>query len=208
MPPVKRIGYDPGVTEIAPHELLPFAGADARLDGALSACFLGDYETVLFFAGSVAVREFATVVQARQGAGLIAVAGDLTVGGTIELYDEDDPGLYVGGFTRAETLEAGAPEVYLDRGAVTYLVYGYYNHGILETGEVQTPWVINSDHDLRVTAPGAKVVDNFGRDRTADYTRANIAEHFVAEVVDDEYGSLLVGTFLDRLRAGLPVLRT
>ncbi|WP_327011979.1 hypothetical protein OHA72_51780 [Dactylosporangium sp. NBC_01737] len=32
-------------------ELLTFDEADARLDGGLSACFQGHYESVLFFAG-------------------------------------------------------------------------------------------------------------------------------------------------------------
>ncbi|MEV8633731.1 hypothetical protein AB0395_18935 [Streptosporangium sp. NPDC051023] len=194
-------------------ELLPFADADAdaRLGGALSFCFQGSYENVLLFDGDLVLDvldgDFLESVVAADGqeADIIAVAGDLTVTGQIALY-EYTPGLYVGGFTRAETLEGGDCEIYVKDGAFTHLVYGYYNDGTLETGEIETPWVINSDHDLRVNAPGAYRVDNMDYVDDADFSRENIAASFVAEVVDSEYDSIIVHKFLDRLRAGLPVL--
>ncbi|MER5418814.1 hypothetical protein [Streptosporangium roseum] len=189
-------------------ERLAFADADARLDGALSACFQGDYDTALVFDGDVVLDgDFLEAVTpiGGQGADLIVITGDLTVTGPIALY-ENNPGLYVEGTTRAETLEGGDAEIYIQDGVFTHLVYGYYNHGILEAGEVETPWVINSDHDLRISAPGARHVDNHGSFSGAEFTDENIAEWFVPEVVHPEYGSILVGEFLDRLRSGLPVL--
>ncbi|MFC5002550.1 hypothetical protein ACFPIJ_32550 [Dactylosporangium cerinum] len=187
-------------------ELLPFAEADARLDGGLSACFQGYYETVLLFAGDVAFDGDLLPAVAAVAPGpfdLVAFAGDLTVGGAVAAY-EATPGVYVGGFTRAETLEGGDAEVYLGDGAFTYFVYGHYNDGILETGRVDTPWVVNFDHDLRVTAPGATRVDNFGVD--GDFHRGTITGSFVPEVLDAKRGNLDLDAFLERLRAGLPVL--
>lgn len=189
---------------------LSFAQADARLDGDLSAAFEGRYKTVLLLDGDVTLEGDFLVALRRlhrlNGVDVIAITGDLTVAGDIEL-DGARPGLYVAGTTRADVLVAGDAEVYLDDGTFTYLVYGYYNDGILDTGTVQTPWVINSDHDLRCTAPGARWIDNYGHDRDAEFTVANIAGSFVAEVVDPGYGTITVPAFVDRLRAGLPVLR-
>jgi hypothetical protein len=140
------------------------------------------------------------------GIDLIVVTGNLTVAGDIEL-DESRPGLYVAGTTRAETLVGGDAEIYIGDGAFTYLVYGHYNHGILETGTVATPWVINSGHDLRVKAPDAYHIDNYGDDADSDFSRNNIVAAFVSQVVDAEDATIIVPAFLDRLRAGLPVLR-
>ncbi|GAA3214729.1 hypothetical protein ACFO1B_12445 [Dactylosporangium siamense] len=187
-------------------ELLPFAEADARLDGGLSACFQGYYETVLLFAGDVTFDgDLLPAVEAVAPGpfDLVAFAGNLTVGGAVAAY-EATPGVYVGGFTRAETLEGGDAEVYLGDGAFTCFVYGHYNDGILETGRIDTPWVVNSDHDLRVTAPGATRVDNFGVD--GDFHRGTITESFVPDVLDAKRGNLDLDAFLERLRAGLPVL--
>jgi hypothetical protein len=191
---------------------LSFAEADAdpRLDGVLSAVFEGTYRTVLLLDGDVTLDgDFLPALRAfhrLNDVDVIAIAGNLTVSGDIEL-DASRPGLYVAGTTHADVLVGGDAEVYIDDGTFTYLVYGYYNDGILDTGTVQTPWVINSDHDLRCDAPGARWIDNFGYDHNAEFTRANIAESFVAEVVDPEYGVIAVPAFVDRLRAGLPVLR-
>jgi Leucine-rich repeat (LRR) protein len=187
-------------------ELLTFDEADARLDGALSACFQGYYDRVLFFAGAATFDGDLLPAVAAVAPGpfdLVAFGGDLTVGGAVAAY-EPTPGVYVGGFTRAETLEGGDAEVYLGDGAFTHFVYGYYNDGILETGRVDTPWVVNADHDLRVTAPGATRVDNHGRD--GDFHRDTIAGSFVPEVIDAKRGNLDLEAFLDRLREGLPVL--
>ncbi|GAA3447763.1 hypothetical protein [Planomonospora venezuelensis] len=191
----------------APSEHLTFADADARLDGSLSVCFQGDYDTVLFFDGDVVLGE--DFLQALGELGgrevdIVVITGDLTVSGPIALYDST-PGLYVEGTTRAETLEGGDAEIYIQDGVFTHLVYGYYNHGILEAGRVQTPWVINSDHDLRITAPDARHVDNCSAFSDAEFNRDNIVEWFVPEVVDREHGSIVVEKFLSRLRAGLPV---
>ncbi|MBG0814306.1 hypothetical protein [Planomonospora sp. ID82291] len=188
-------------------ERISFAEADARLDGSLSVCFQGDYDTVLFFDGDVVLSgDFprSLAEPGGQGTDIVAITGDLTVSGRIALYDTI-PGLYVEGTTRAETLEGGDAEIYIQDGVFTHLVYGYYNHGILEAGRVETPWVINSDHDLRITAPGARRVDNHGSSSDAEFTRDDIPERFVPEVVDPDRGSILVERFLDRLRAGLPV---
>ncbi|WP_204007789.1 hypothetical protein [Virgisporangium aurantiacum] len=211
-------------------ERLSFAEADTRVDGVLSASFEGAYDTVLFFDGHVTLDgNFLPAVAAMHrgmptndrrwppvkpvgrayrptGIDLIVVTGDLTVAGDIEL-DESRPGLYVAGTTRAETLVGGDAEIYIGDGAFTYLVYGYYNHGILETGTVATPWVINSGHDLRVKAPDAYHIDNHGDDADSDFSRSNIGAAFVSPVVDAEDATIIVSAFLERLRAGLPVLR-
>ncbi len=188
---------------------LSFADADARVDGALSAAFEGDYRDVVLFDGDLTVDgDFLSALEAM-GAGdadIIAVAGDLTVDGPIALY-ETTPGLWVGGRTRGETLEGGDCEIYIGEGEFTYLVYGYYNDGILETGTVRVPWVVNDNHDLRVSASDAKMVDNHGDDDDdADFDRSNIAASFVPEVVDPKYDNIRVDVFLERLRAGQPVL--
>ena len=211
-------------------ERLSFAEVDARTDGALSASFEGTYDTVLFFDGDVTLDgNFLPAVAALRaamptndrrwppvkpvgrayrpaGIDLIVITGDLTVAGDIEL-DDSRPGLYVAGTTRAETLVGGDAEIHIGDGAFTYLVHGHYNHGILETGTLATPWVINSDHDLRVDAPDAYHVDNYGDDADSDFNRSNIAAAFVSQVVDPEDATIIVQAFLDRLRAGLPVLR-
>jgi Leucine-rich repeat (LRR) protein len=200
----------PGMVNNPAPERLSFDQADTRLAQALSACFEGDHDNVLLFDGDLVLKgNFLAAVakiESLDDVDLVVITGDLTVSGPIELYD-DEPGLYVGGTTRAETLEGGDCEIYINDGTFTHLVYGFYNHGILETGTVETPWVINSDHHLDVSAPGARLVDNYGDDDDADFSRENIVESFVAEVVDPEYASIKVPEFLERLRAGLPVLR-
>jgi Leucine-rich repeat (LRR) protein len=186
-------------------ERLTFAEADARLDGALSATFQGSYDSVLYFGGDVTV-DGDLLDGVPDDAEVIVVAGDLTVSGRVACY-EYTPALYVGGYTRAQTLEGGDAEVYVSDGEFTGFVYGYYNDGILHTGTVRTPWVIRSDHDMEVTAPDAYLVDNYGDDDDADFTRENIADCFVPEVVDAKYGSLDMRRFSEQLLAGLPVLR-
>ncbi|MFF4380709.1 hypothetical protein [Kitasatospora sp. NPDC001547] len=198
---------------------LSHADADARLGGALSAVFEGagaspGYGEVLFIDGDLTLDgDFLTAVGELRGgdaAGeveLVVVTGDLTVNGPIALYD-DRPGLYVGGRTEAETLEGGEAEIHIHDGAFTHLVHGYYNHGSLVAGTVETPWVIYSDHHMELSAPGARWVDNYGDDDDADFAVGDgIVEAFVPEVVDAEDHCLDVDAFLDRLRAGLPVLR-
>ncbi|WP_194235899.1 hypothetical protein [Streptomyces sp. CB01881] len=198
---------------------LSYADADARLGGALSAVFEGagaspGYDEVLFFDGDLTLDgDFLDAInELRPGndehdVELIVVTGDLTVKGPIALY-EDRPGLYVGGRTEAETLEGGDAEIYIHDGAFTHLVYGWYNHGSLQTGIVDTPWVIDYDHHMEVGAPDARWVNNHEDDDDADFAVGDgIIEAFVPEVVDAEDGSLQVEDFLDRLRAGLPVLR-
>lgn len=191
-------------------ERLSFAEADTRLARVLSASFERGYDNVLLFDGDLVLEGGFLDVVAGTGSlddvDLVVITGDLTVSGPIALYGSL-PGLYVGGTTRAETLEGGDCEIYIQDGAFTHLVYGDYNNGILETRTVKTPWVINYDHDLRVSAPGARLVDNYGDDDDADYGIKNIVESFVAEVVDPEDESIDVPEFLERLRVGLPVLR-
>nr|BFD95273.1 hypothetical protein KitaXyl93_66330 [Kitasatospora sp. Xyl93] len=172
------------------------------------------YGEVLFFDGDLTLDgDFLTAVgelrggDAEGGVELVVVTGDLTVNGPIALYD-DRPGLYVGGRTEAETLEGGEAEIHIHDGAFTHLVHGYYNHGSLVAGTVETPWVIYSDHHMELSAPGARWVDNYGDDDDADFAVGDgIVEAFVPEVVDAEDHCLDVDAFLDRLRAGLPVLR-
>ncbi|MFI8813200.1 MULTISPECIES: hypothetical protein [unclassified Streptomyces] len=191
-------------------ERLSFAEANTRLVPALSASFEREYDNVLLFDGDLVLEggflEAVAGIGSLDGVDLVVVTGDLTVSGPIALYGSL-PGLYVGGTTWAETLEGGDCEIYIQEGTFTHLVYGDYNHGILETRTIETPWVINYDHDLRVSAPGARLVDNYGHDDDADFGSANIVESFVAEVVDTEGESIDVPEFLERLRAGLPVLR-
>lgn len=191
-------------------ELLSFADADARLGCVLSDTFGGEYETVLLVDGDVVLDgDFLEAVGelgiAPEDYEIVVISGDLTVTGAIEMW-ASYPALYVGGYTRADTLIGADAEVYIHDGAFTHLVCGQYNDGILETGIVQTPWVINSNHSLLVTAPGALVVDNYGENVDADFTKSNIMESFVPEVVLPEYHELDVLAFRDRLRAGLPVL--
>ncbi|NUW40844.1 hypothetical protein [Nonomuraea rhodomycinica] len=198
---------------------LAYADADARLGGALSAVFEGagaspGYDEVLFFDGDLTLDgDFLDAVNELRGGDaegdveLIVVTGDLKVTGPIALY-EDRPGLYVGGHTAAETLEGGEAEIYIHDGAFTYLVYGWYNHGSLRTGIVDTPWVIDYDHAMDVYAPGGRWVNNYDDDEDADFAVGDsIVEAFVPEVVDAEGRCLDVDAFLNRLRAGLPVLR-
>ena len=130
---------------------LPFADADARLGGVLSAEFdgagpaPGGFANVLFFDGDLTLEgDFLPAVAELLGADvegsleMVVVTGDLTVNGCIAIY-EDRPALYVGGYTRAETLEGGDAEIYIHDGAFTHFVYGWYNHGSLEAGVVDTP---------------------------------------------------------------------
>ncbi|MBL8917951.1 MAG: hypothetical protein JNJ54_03750 [Myxococcaceae bacterium] len=192
-----------------PHSarVLSFAEADALLDGALTSCFEGSYETVALFEGDVELD--GDFLPAMQGLGatadLIAISGDLTVRGDIALWDST-PGLFVGGSTTAETLQGGDCEISINGGTFRYLIYGYYNDGILDAGTVTVPWVINSDHDLRVSAEGARRVDNFSDDDAADWGRVTIPQAFLPEVLDED-SRLDVDAFLERLRAGLPVLK-
>ncbi|WP_415648343.1 hypothetical protein [Stackebrandtia soli] len=190
-------------------EVVSFDVACARVEG-LAGVFEGHYETVLLVDGDLSIEgDFLEGVAKYGTADLVVVTGDLAVSGRIALY-ETIPGLYVGGGTTAETLEGGDCEIHIGVGDFTHLVYGYYNSGILSTGPVIVPWVINSDHDLRVSADGASYVDNYGDVMLdeADYTPDTIVEAFVLEVVDEEDECLDVTAFLERLRAGLPVLKS
>jgi hypothetical protein len=121
---------------------------------------------------------------------------------------EDRPSLFVEGATTADTLEAADSEVYIQKGTFKYFVWGDYNHGILETALVDTPWVINSDHDLRVTAgKTTKWIDNHGDDDDYDFGSENIATSFVAEVLGgDEKNEVDIEKFYAHLVAGKPVL--
>jgi Leucine-rich repeat (LRR) protein len=184
-------------------ERIDFDTADERLEGALSASFQGSYETVLLFAGDAV---FDGDLPTDVGVDLIVVTGNLTVNGRIALYDST-PGLFVRGKTTAETLEGGDCEIYIDTGTFKYFVYGYYNDGILETGKVEVPWVINSDHDLRVSSDTAKRIDNFSDNDRYDFTRRrNIGESFVKEVLDKEGEKIDIEAFYAQLAAGKPVL--
>lgn len=187
--------------------LLSFAEADQIMEGVLSSTFQGGYESVALFEGNLEVEgDFLTQVEALGAtADIIVVRGDLTVRGDIALY-ETTPGLFVGGTTNAETLQGGDCELYINGGTFTHLVYGYYNDGILDAGRVTVPWVINSNHDLRLSPGGARLVDNYGDNDGADWGRSTIAQAFVPEVLDDD-GMLEVSAFLERLRAGEPVLK-
>ncbi|MFG3423691.1 leucine-rich repeat domain-containing protein [Micromonospora sp. NPDC047730] len=190
-----------------------FDDADTRLGGALSAAFDGNYGGTLFFDGDLtldgdfldAVREM-SAADREDAVELIVVTGDLTVTGRIALYDEH-PGLYVAGRTEAETLEGGGSEISIHDGAFTHFVYGEHSEGTLQAGTVDTPWVIERDHPVVVTAPGARLVDNYGDSEDADFAGQAIVDAFVPEVVDADEQELMLDVFLDRLRAGLPVLR-
>jgi hypothetical protein len=189
--------------------LLPFDEADAVLNGALLR-HLGRYETVLLFDGDLTVdSDFLTAIRAITDAepDVVAISGNLTVHGEIALY-EPTPCLYVGGFTRAETLESGDREVYIHDGAFTYLVYWFYNDASLRAASIEVPWVLSEVPGLSVIAPNAFFIDNYSFDnKDADFDRTNIAKAFVLEIIDQEYDSVKVDLFLERLRAGQPVLR-
>ncbi|MEV6524754.1 hypothetical protein AB0M43_22620 [Longispora sp. NPDC051575] len=190
-------------------ELVPYAEADARLGGALTSAFDGGYATALLFDGDLTVAgdfpdAFHDLLVTR-AVEVVVVTGNLTVTGRVGFHDSL-PGLYVGGRTEAETLEAGDAEVHIHDGTFTYLVHGYHNDGTLRTGTVVTPWVIEHEHVMAVHAPGALRVDEFGDAARADFAGVGVAAAFVSEVVD-EHVELRIDEFLNRLRAGLPVLR-
>ena len=191
-------------------ELLSFEDADKRCDLALSANFQGRYSRVIFFEGNTIFGEDllkAVSKLTKETIDQIIVHGDLTVKGRIALY-ENTPGLYVSGTTRAQTLEGGDCEIYVQDGTFEYLVYGYYNDGILETGNVTVPWIINSNHDLRVMNKGARTVDNYDDDDDCEFGSDNISESFVKSVLDEDGTGLQVDAFLKYLMKGKPVLKT
>jgi Leucine-rich repeat (LRR) protein len=189
-------------------EVLTFTEANERLDDALSV-FQGSYDTVALLPGD---HEFkGDLVKAvrklvKGDFDLIAVEGDLVVDGRIQLY-EATPGLYVGGSTKANTLEGGDCEIYLQHGTFACFVYGYYNDGTLETGGVDTPWVINSNHDLRVAAgKTTKWIDNYGDDDDYDFGSENIGTSFVEQVLGKSGNEIDIEAFYKRLVAGKSVL--
>lgn len=190
-------------------ERLDFATADQRLEGELDRTFRGFYSAdrrVLLFDGGVALAgELLEALGETDppSTDLIAVRGDLTVHGRI-LLPERFPGLYVSGFTRADTLEGGDSRIYIGDGAFRYFVSGYYNDGVLSAGTVQTPWVINEDHDLRLAAADAYWIDNHADSDDADFTPSNIAASFVPEVVERDQVDR--DALLEHLRAGKQVL--
>ncbi|WP_331757064.1 hypothetical protein OG582_39700 (plasmid) [Streptomyces anulatus] len=91
-------------------ERLSFKEADTRLVQALSASFEGNYDNVLLFDGDLVLEggflDAVAGIGSLDDVGLVVITGDLTVSGPIALYGSL-PGLYVGGTTRAETLEGG-----------------------------------------------------------------------------------------------------
>ena len=190
-------------------ELLSFSEADARVDGALSAAFEGGYQTVLFVDGDLKLDGdllAALTKTTKAEFDILAVTGDLDVTGRIALY-ESTPGLWVSGHTTAETLEGGDCEIAIGTGTFKHFVYGYYNDGILDTGDVDAPFVINSNHDLRVPKQkGAKWIDNFGDDDDCDFTSANIGQSFVRDVLSKDGTEVDVPKFLAALRQGKAVL--
>jgi hypothetical protein len=195
-------------------ERLDFAAADRRLDGALSRDLMGValgvhcYRSVLLFPGDVTLD--GDLLDALRplgldGADLIVVVGDLTVNGRIALY-AGTPALHVSGLTRAETLEAGDAEVQIGDGVFTHLVCGWGSNGILGAATVDTPWLINFYHEMWIAdVPRGYHLSTTDKDG-ADFTAANIADRFVPDVVTADGTWVVVEEFLDRLRAGLPVL--
>lgn len=188
-------------------ELIEFAEADDRLDSALSERFTGEYESVLFIKGRLVLEgDFLEAIAELDDSepDLIVIDGDLDVNGRIALPDAT-PGLFVSGETRALTLEGGECEIYIREGTFEYLVYGFGNEGILKTGRIKTPWVINEGHELRVMVRDAIKVDNDGDAENYDYNSENIEDSFVDEVLDGN--KLDMEAFLERLMDGDPVLK-
>ncbi len=194
-------------------EILDFDEADARLSGALSDSFQQScYEDVALFDGDLTIDgDFSDAMESlgAADASIIAVSGDLTVNGRIDLYGYL-PGLYVSGFTRGETLECEDCEVYVS-GTITYAVYFCGNEG-MGFPDVDAPWVINHGRMLSCEPDEALIVDTRdsywrGTDVRVDFDESNLAEAFVAEVVDHEEDEIRFDKFLERLRAGQPVLR-
>jgi Leucine-rich repeat (LRR) protein len=190
-------------------EVLSFDAADVKFDGALGRAFQGSYETVLFLEGNVAIDgDFFKAISklTEKEFEIIAVKGDLTVSGRIALY-ESLPGLYVSGATSGDTLEGGDCEIYVQDGTFKYFVYGYYNDGTLDAGKVVTPWVINSNHDLRVTSEGARTIDNYGDDDDYEFGSENIGESFAKGVLSKDGSEIKIDSFLAHLMKGKPVLK-
>lgn len=197
-----------GDTPTANATILKYAEADARLDGALTDNFRCSYDSVLFVDGDLSLKgDFLDEIKKLGDAELIAIAGNLIVDGDIALYDSY-PGLWVGGKTTADSLQGGDTEIYIGAGRFKHCVYGYHNDGTLKTGAVETPWVINEEHDLRVPRGNEKRIDNYRDDDEADFTCSNIPDVFIADVVDLEYDTIKFPEFLAHLRVGKPVLRS
>lgn len=188
---------------------LSFEDADERLNDALSDVFDSDeYRSVLLFEGDVHLDGDILSAVDTAGVDLIAVTGDLIVAGSVALYGRT-PGLYVAGLTRAQALERGDADIHLTDGAFEYLVHERGVEGTLAVhGAVETPWVIVSGgFAVSFDAPGAYAVDDTGDVAVpVDFDRARVAASFVPEVLDADLGTIVIPAFLDRLRAGLPVL--
>lgn len=173
----------------------------------------GDCETILYFENNVVLNEdlnydFFQKFSEKENINFqfIVINGDLTVNGCIDL-SEDYPGLIVTGFTKAQTLEGGDCEIYIEDGAFDYYVYGHYNHGILKTGNVKTQFVINSDHHLIVSSKKAIFIDiysDYGDDY--DYYASDIATNFIAEVLDEDE-RIDISKFYKYLKANKKVMK-
>ncbi len=194
-------------------EVLDFDEADARLDELLS-CHIQQScgEDVALFDGDLTIDgSFSDAMKSLGVANIaiIAISGNLTVNGPIDLYDYT-PCLYVGGLIWAETLECEDSEVYVT-GTIKYAVYCCGNEGMGDV-DVSAPWVINHGRILSCEPREALIVDTRhpywrGADARVDFDESNLVEAFVAEVVDHEENEIRFDKFLERLRAGQPVLR-
>lgn len=189
-------------------EVVTFEEADRRLKKALTRCFMGEYESVLFIAGDLELKgDFLPALKKlypRAKYEVVAIAGSLTVKGRLAIADQT-PGLFVKGKTHAETIEGGDCEMHLHGGSAKYFVYGYHNHGLLYAGKVTTPWLIESDqHDFEISTGKALTVDNNGSYDSFDFNAKNIAAAFVPAVVKNN--ALNVDAFYAHLRSKKPVL--
>ncbi len=188
-------------------EIIDFEQADERLDGALSDRFEQEYESILFITGSLDLEgDFLEAIAEINDdePELIVIDGDLDVKGRIALYDST-PGLFVTGTTRAQTLEGGECEIFIQDGTFEFLVYGESDEGVLAAGKVGTRWVINSGHDLRIKAKDAVWIDNEGDSEDYNFNSENIEDFFVEEVLDGK--QIDVEAFLERLMDGESVLK-
>ncbi len=196
-------------------QMLSFEDADALQKGELRARFEGDFESVLYFDGDLQLKgDFLSSVEklATGEFDLIVVTGNLTVEGRIALYDYT-PSLIVQGITRAETLEGGDCEVYVDTAILDFYLYGFMSDGILETGELTAPYVINYGHHLVTNLENSVSIDNYGDDPDYQFGSENIKASFVKAVLSDDYEDdedereVDVGKLYSRLKAKKTVLK-
>ena len=118
--------------------------------------------------------------------------------GEVLVYEGDfGPFLIVAGGVKAKNIIAGGSEIYISGDVeVENVIYGHYNHGILDisSGNVKTKVLINDDHDLRVRDVDGIVIDLSNHMmKGTDFDCDDADRILVSDVYDPEEGFLLIG---------------